>query len=250
VRSLPQHLSPADISALKAFLASPTRPEGTLSFHELQGFLFTIASSPESVPPSEWIAFIGNDEDIGFVDENEAQQILNLIMGLYNEVNESVLERSEALPAGCEFETDTLANFDEAAPISQWSRGFMIGHDWLDEVWDEYLPEELDEECGANTMALSFFSSRQLAEAYYDEFKPSENGQQKSSFKDFAEVARELFPSALSAYAHLGRTIFEVLLQNAGAGNEPIRTIKVGRNDPCPCGSGRKYKQCCGGMLQ
>lgn len=21
---------------------------------------------------------------------------------------------------------------------------------------------------------------------------------------------------------------------------------KVGRNDPCPCGSGRKYKQCCG----
>lgn len=22
---------------------------------------------------------------------------------------------------------------------------------------------------------------------------------------------------------------------------------KVGRNDPCPCGSGKKYKQCCGG---
>jgi uncharacterized protein YecA (UPF0149 family) len=21
---------------------------------------------------------------------------------------------------------------------------------------------------------------------------------------------------------------------------------KVGRNDPCPCGSGKKYKQCCG----
>ena len=23
-------------------------------------------------------------------------------------------------------------------------------------------------------------------------------------------------------------------------------TKKVGRNDPCPCGSGKKYKQCCG----
>ncbi len=23
--------------------------------------------------------------------------------------------------------------------------------------------------------------------------------------------------------------------------------VKVGRNDPCPCGSGRKYKKCCGG---
>ena len=25
------------------------------------------------------------------------------------------------------------------------------------------------------------------------------------------------------------------------------RTPKVGRNDPCPCGSGKKYKRCCGG---
>ena len=29
---------------------------------------------------------------------------------------------------------------------------------------------------------------------------------------------------------------------------EPIRNrgAKVGRNDPCPCGSGKKYKKCCG----
>jgi preprotein translocase subunit SecA len=25
-----------------------------------------------------------------------------------------------------------------------------------------------------------------------------------------------------------------------------VNTAKVGRNDPCPCGSGKKYKQCCG----
>ncbi|MBR5501017.1 MAG: SEC-C domain-containing protein, partial [Clostridia bacterium] len=24
------------------------------------------------------------------------------------------------------------------------------------------------------------------------------------------------------------------------------QTAKVGRNDPCPCGSGKKYKNCCG----
>jgi preprotein translocase subunit SecA len=29
---------------------------------------------------------------------------------------------------------------------------------------------------------------------------------------------------------------------------EPIRNLgqKVGRNDPCPCGSGKKFKNCCG----
>lgn len=28
--------------------------------------------------------------------------------------------------------------------------------------------------------------------------------------------------------------------------NQPIKVDKIGRNDPCPCGSGRKYKKCCG----
>ena len=37
-----------------------------------------------------------------------------------------------------------------------------------------------------------------------------------------------------------------------GGDDAAIRTIrrespKVGRNDPCPCGSGKKYKKCCGG---
>ena len=28
---------------------------------------------------------------------------------------------------------------------------------------------------------------------------------------------------------------------------KPVKkTVKVGRNDPCPCGSGKKYKKCCG----
>ena len=28
--------------------------------------------------------------------------------------------------------------------------------------------------------------------------------------------------------------------------NEPVRVTKIGRNEPCPCGSGLKYKKCCG----
>ena len=27
---------------------------------------------------------------------------------------------------------------------------------------------------------------------------------------------------------------------------QPVRSEKIGRNDPCPCGSGKKYKKCCG----
>jgi preprotein translocase subunit SecA len=38
----------------------------------------------------------------------------------------------------------------------------------------------------------------------------------------------------------------------AGAGDrQPVQQVvrsgaKIGRNDPCPCGSGKKYKKCCG----
>ena len=28
--------------------------------------------------------------------------------------------------------------------------------------------------------------------------------------------------------------------------NAKVKEVKIGRNDPCPCGSGKKYKNCCG----
>ena len=33
---------------------------------------------------------------------------------------------------------------------------------------------------------------------------------------------------------------------SAGGERRPATSKKVGRNDPCPCGSGKKYKKCCG----
>lgn len=32
----------------------------------------------------------------------------------------------------------------------------------------------------------------------------------------------------------------------AASGGQTVRSSKVGRNTPCPCGSGKKYKKCCG----
>ena len=41
----------------------------------------------------------------------------------------------------------------------------------------------------------------------------------------------------------------EQLMAAAGQGKvipfEEVRRRKVGRNEPCPCGSGKKYKNCC-----
>ena len=128
MRTTQKDLSPADTKALTAFLASEDRPAGTLSFHELQGFLFTIASAPETIAPSEWLPLISNEDEMGYASLDEAQQTLERLMALYNEINAGVLQRNDSLPAGCAFHEDILANLDEAATISQWSRGFMLGH--------------------------------------------------------------------------------------------------------------------------
>jgi len=37
-----------------------------------------------------------------------------------------------------------------------------------------------------------------------------------------------------------------IVPQNQSAKQAPAHQHKVGRNDPCPCGSNKKYKKCCG----
>jgi hypothetical protein len=52
-------------------------------------------------------------------------------------------------------------------------------------------------------------------------------------------------PSAASLEGR-GRIVWQPYITTSLA-SMPVRTIpKVGRNDPCPCGSGKKYKKCCG----
>ena len=36
------------------------------------------------------------------------------------------------------------------------------------------------------------------------------------------------------------------LYREAKKMNTIVKEKKIGRNDPCPCGSGKKYKKCCG----
>lgn len=238
-----------DYSTLARFLGDASRPAETFTFHELQGFLFAIASSPETIRPSEWLPMIGNDEGLNFSDEGEAEEILRLVMNLYNEINFSVLERRNVLPRDCAFHDDLWANFDDGASISQWSRGFSAGHGWLSDIWEEHLFDELDEEFSATLMVLSFFSSQQLAQALFEESAPRKIRDRETTFEEMAGAVRDLFPDSLASYANLGRSIFEVIAERSTRRQEPVRSVKVGRNAPCPCGSGRKYKKCCGSEL-
>ena len=79
-------LPASDPGALRAFLEHPSRPAGTLSYHELQGFLFTVVSAPELVPPSDWLPVIFGEQEIDYASPAEAKGILGQIITLYNAI--------------------------------------------------------------------------------------------------------------------------------------------------------------------
>lgn len=234
----PTPFTPIQAEHLRRFLAAPERPAGTFSYPELCGFLFAICCSPEMVPPSDWLPLIFDDKDAGYRDMEEAQKILATIMGLYNHVNRGVRDKQPALPPQCEARRATPANLEPEAPLSLWARGFGMGHDYLSEVWDAHTPDALDEDLGACMMVLTFFASRELAEAYRQEMKATDK-----TLEEFAAHMLEMFPEALLQYALIGRSIADALQRPKP---EPARSAKIGRNDPCPCGSGKKYKKCHG----
>ena len=233
-----------DPSALQAFLEHPSRPTGTLTHHELQRFLFTVVSAPELIQPSEWLPIIFAEEEAGYSNLDEANEILGQIMALYNTVNAAVLDPPTLLPADCPLRDDVLANFGDDAPIAQWSRSFLRGHQWLEELWEKTLPEEFQQELDATLTALSFFSSREMAESFHAETATGEQ-----SLEAMADAIHQVVPMAVAQYAHMGRSIAAVLAESEWDKPERTHHAKIARNEPCPCGSGKKYKNCCGATV-
>ncbi len=60
-------------------------------------------------------------------------------------------------------------------------------------------------------------------------------------FKEFIKIATDAFdalPDDLKPFFNLDEFTKDETVH--------LKTQKVGRNDPCPCKSGKKYKKCCG----
>lgn len=230
----------AQAALLQNFLSSPQRPDGTLTYPQLAGFLFSLANGPELIPPSEWMPMVFDDHAAGYATPAEAEQALQAMMGLYNDCVRQNSAECAMLPPGCAIRPHPLDNLEPDAPLSHWAQGFGVGHDYLVEYWDEYTPEELDEDLGAALMTLTFFASPQLARAYHKE------GTGHTTFAQLAKTVIEIFHDAMHEYARIGRAIYQARYEAGHFSPAPAGGRKVGRNDPCPCGSGGKFKKCCG----
>jgi len=196
---------------------------------QLDGFLAGILVCPDLIMPGEWLPMVwgGVNKDAAPVFENtkQVEQLVGLIMERYNAVAAD-LQRGSGHYAPL-FDVDTRHD-DILWEI--WIDGFDTALQLRPEAWVKLRGSDGDTRGAlAGLVALV-------------QIGRGESTLPKEQVDDLTAKAPDLIPHYIETL-NAWRISQEVAGQvRAAAPNFG----KVGRNEPCPCGSGKKYKRCCG----
>lgn len=254
MKNIDMPLSQQEINSLAAFLAQDFGYKN-FDIDQLRGFLWAVAGSPIVVEPNELLEVIFN------IDENEkppanytpfknpiqAKDYLSLILRLHDEAVGQIIDEEFVWPT--EYGIDEGKESDN---FRQWCSGFIYGYVWLEETWDDCLQQlvgdfaqdEDEQELFKQQFKLLAFALTYLStdakdrQRLLDTFANSEGD---SISHDKMPTIQDI-QEQLLAYGMLGYQIRQI----AEPSLEPVRVEKIGRNDPCLCGSRKKYKKCCG----
>lgn len=222
------------LAALDELLLSLPGNDGML-LSEFDGLCAGLIVCPQMIPPSEWLPRVwGSDRAPDFDTEASYQDALDLIMGHYNEVARSLMPP--------EMEYGPVLDQDRRTGgilWKMWVRGFEQAMRLRMDAWEEII-KSADEEAGSSVMMM-------LA---LHEIANDESDLPQTSIEELTAKAPDLIVELVIAFNRWtkGHDVPEtaVSFAKASAPTAPFRGKKAGRNDPCPCGSGRKYKRCCG----
>jgi uncharacterized protein len=208
------------LDALDAFLSSDQSPPDSMMLSDLDGFLTAIAIGPELIMPSEWLPVIWGDGEPVFTDEAEMQAVLGGILSRYNQIRHEITDGT--------FEPILWSDAHGTAIGTDWAEGFMQGVALRAAKWERLLRSE----DGANLI----FPILALCG---DENGESLLGLELEEENRIAAEAATLLPGCAMAIGDYWR-------RRQLTHGVISKTRKPGRNDPCPCGSGNKFKKCCG----
>lgn len=157
-----QKFTKHDEKELAQFLAG-RRQVGALNLLQAKGFLFMVACCPDVIEPARWLPLVMGGE-AGFGSKSELRAAVERLLGLYQQINQQVLDGQPKLPRECRILPDVMENFDAPAPIHDWSSGAMAGALWLGESWKESLGDEEYAEYNQLLFFLGAPGSRQIFE--------------------------------------------------------------------------------------
>ena len=202
-----------------------------MNLEELDGFFAALIAGPETVMPSEYYPEVFGGEmsdacEFGSLDE--ANEILGLMMRHWNTI-------AETLHKGEVYGPSLLEDKDGVAHGNDWARGLMRGMGMRHDGWAKLLDDEEHGGCVIPMMAL-----------FHEHDDDPTMRPEPISPEKREEIIVHMAAGLVGAYRYF--RAHRKVHGETGFTPEPRRsTSKVGRNDPCPCGSGKKYKRCCGG---
>lgn len=235
-------MSVFDLKALENDFKQKVIKESFNNLYQCLGFITAIASSPEQIKPSEWIKqlMLNQDENPLFDSTEQAKRFSGNLIAWWS-CCLSVFDHGGTLQLPAKLGLTPTGKANKS--LVDFSTGYLKGYDWLSKTWQTMLPKDNLEATRSltvlNVILARFVNEKEIQKSHPDIFGQLPDMQ--GCYKVLANL--------LSAVGMLGKDLAsESKTQtHSHIPSSPARntTRSIGRNDACPCGSGKKFKKCC-----
>jgi uncharacterized protein len=189
----------------------------------VDGFLTALVIAPRLVAPSVWLPVVwGGANEPRFESKQQAERIIGLLLRRMNMISAMFEENSSG------FEPLLYArevNGTQSWLADDWCFGFLRAIELDPEAWDPLVDDETNRVLLAPILILGTEEGLDQIDAAAD---PE---------AEYTAAVEMLYLAVETIHAYWRLPIEQRTTTRAWQ--------KPGRNDPCPCGSGRKFKKCC-----
>lgn len=198
------------------------KDEGVLDVSELDGLFTALVSGPTSVMPSQWLPAVWGDFAPVWESEKAFQEIFSLMVRHMNSIVTLLMQYPQDyeplfLERKVEGKTYTI--------VDEWCEGYRRGVALSQDRWNQGGEEMV-------VLLTPIYAFTTATDWKGHEYKEHER----------KTIIQAITPNVRDIHAYwLARRAEQAPATQPLRRSEP----RVGRNDLCPCGSGKKYKKCC-----
>jgi len=228
-------LSDEELDELDRFLMSEAVSDDAMLLDTLDGYLTAIVVGPATILPSQWLPRIwGEREDDAPAYESmeQAQKILELIMRRMNGIIWILQYDADALDPLLDSRV-CEGDPHEYVDGEMWAYGFMQGIALCRQEWQPLFDDPAARDA---LRPIRLLATDELTEA--EEALTRWPAQREDLSLQLAASVAAIYRFWLPRREEQHASLLASTFRREGP--------KPGRNDPCPCGSGKKFKKCCG----
>ena len=230
VQDMMAPLSDEELEELDQFLLYGVDNDEAMTLDTLDGYLHAIAIGPQIVMPSQWLPKVWGENSTmmpPMVNIDQLNHIMGLVMRHYNSIIYGFEHKPPLMAPYWDTYEYNIGEFEEA---DGWAYGFTEGVALKRAAWKPLFDSPLGQQWYRPIGLLG------------EEAFSADQDELTNTPEQREQLALQIEDSLVNIHA------FWLPLREAIHERETAQRlrIKVGRNDPCPCGSGKKFKKCCG----